>query len=86
MAKTVEAPGRPAGLNYVGGGWHPARSGETYEKRSPMRPSEVVATLSASGEDDVEAAVGAATAAFAGWTALPMAARPGYLDAAARVR
>ena len=85
MAKTVEAPGRPAGLNYVGGGWHPARSGETYEKRSPMRPSEVVATLSASGEDDVEAAVGAATAAFAGWAALPIAARAGYLDAAARV-
>jgi aldehyde dehydrogenase (NAD+) len=48
-----------------------------------MRPAEVVATLPASGEDDVEAAVAAASAAFAGWAALPMAARAAYLDAAA---
>ena len=28
--------------NYVGGEWRGARSGETYEKRNPMRPDEVV--------------------------------------------
>ena len=28
--------------NYVGGEWRPAHSGETYEKRNPMRPEEVL--------------------------------------------
>ena len=28
--------------NYIGGEWRGARSGETYEKRNPMRPDEVV--------------------------------------------
>ena len=45
MSEVVEAPSRPAGRNYVAGEWRPAASGDTYEKRSPMRPSEVVATV-----------------------------------------
>ena len=27
--------------NYIGGEWRGARSGETYEKRNPMRPDEI---------------------------------------------
>ena len=85
MPSTVESPGRPIGLNYIGGGWQPAVTGETYEKHSPMRPSSVVATLPASTEEDVAAAAAAAAAAQPGWAALPLAARAAYLDAAAAV-
>jgi acyl-CoA reductase-like NAD-dependent aldehyde dehydrogenase len=83
MSEVVEAPARPAGMNYVGGEWRPAASGETYEKRNPMRPSQVVGEFSSSSEADVDAAVAAAEAAFAGWGALPLAKRGAYLNAAA---
>jgi acyl-CoA reductase-like NAD-dependent aldehyde dehydrogenase len=83
MTDVVEAPARPAGLNYVGGAWVPSASGETYTKTNPMRPSESVGEFSASTEADAEAAVAAAQAAFAGWAALPMARRAAYLTAAA---
>ena len=83
MSEVVEAPSRPAGRNYVAGEWRPAASGGTYEKRNPMRPSEVVATVASSDEQDVEAAVAAADAAFPEWAALPMAKRASYLTAAA---
>src|SRR6266487_1864716 len=72
MTDVVEAPARPAGLNYVGGKWVPSASGETYAKHNPMRPSEVVGEFSSSTE-----------AAFAEWAALPMAKRAAYLTAAA---
>jgi acyl-CoA reductase-like NAD-dependent aldehyde dehydrogenase len=83
MSEVVEAPSRPAGQNYVAGEWRPAASGDTYEKRNPMRPSEVVATVASSDEQDVDAAVAAAEAAFPEWGALPMAKRASYLNAAA---
>ncbi len=75
MSETVEVPARPTGKNYVGGEWRTAASGDTYEKRNPMRPSEVVATVASSNEQDVDGAVAAAEAAFAVWTALPLARR-----------
>src|SRR5438874_13786920 len=83
MSEVVEAPARPAGRNYVGGEWRPAASGNTYEKRNPMRPGEVVAVVAASGEEDVDAAVAAATGAFPEWAALPLARRGAYLTSAA---
>ena len=83
MSKVVEAPARSAGQNYVGGEWRPAESGETYEKRNPMRPSEVVAVVASSSERDVDAAVAAAEHAFPEWAALPLAKRGAYLTAAA---
>jgi alpha-ketoglutaric semialdehyde dehydrogenase len=82
---TVNAPTRSARLNYVGGAWVPASSGETYTKTNPMRPSEVVGEFSSSSEADAEAAVAAAKDAFPAWAALPMARRAGYLNAAAAV-
>jgi alpha-ketoglutaric semialdehyde dehydrogenase len=83
MSDVLDAPTRPAGLNYVGGAWVPASSGETYTKTNPMRPSETVGEFSASTADDADAAVAAAADAFAGWAALPMAKRGAYLNAAA---
>jgi acyl-CoA reductase-like NAD-dependent aldehyde dehydrogenase len=83
MSEVVDAPSRPAGRNYVAGEWRPAVSGDTYEKRNPMRPSEVVAGVASSNEQDVDAAVAAAQAAFADWAAQPMAKRASYLNAAA---
>ena len=60
MTETFEAPARPAGANYIGGEWMPSRAGRTYEKRNPARPSDVVGSFPASGEEDVAAAVEAA--------------------------
>jgi acyl-CoA reductase-like NAD-dependent aldehyde dehydrogenase len=83
MSDVLDAPARPAGLNYVGGSWVPSASGKTYTKSNPMRPSETVGEFSASTEADAEAAVGAAAGAFPAWSALPMAKRGAYLTAAA---
>jgi acyl-CoA reductase-like NAD-dependent aldehyde dehydrogenase len=85
MTETIDAPSRSARLNYVGGAWVSASSGETYTKPNPMRPSETVGEFSSSSEADAEAAVAAAKDAFAEWAALPMARRAGYLNAAAGV-
>jgi aldehyde dehydrogenase (NAD+) len=69
--------------NYIGGEWTGADGGATYEKASPWRPSETVGAFAASTEADVDAAVTAAAAAFPAWAKLPLAARGGYLTAAA---
>ena len=79
----LEAPARPAFANYVGGNWQPANSGRTYDKHNPAHPSELVGEFPASGEDDVNAAVEAAAAAFPGWSRLPAAARGAVLARAA---
>ncbi len=69
--------------NYVGGEWRPSLSGETYDKHSPWRPSEVTGTYPASGAADAQAAVEAAEAAFPGWAGLPAAARAAFFFKAA---
>src|ERR687897_823885 len=79
----LAAPARPEFANYVGGSWAPARSGRTYEKRNPARPSEIVGEFPASGEEDVNDAVEAAAGAFPGWSALPAAGRAAVLMRAA---
>jgi acyl-CoA reductase-like NAD-dependent aldehyde dehydrogenase len=79
MSETVEAPARVSLGIYSGGEWRSARSGETYEKRNPMRPSEVVAEVPACDEADVDAAVAAAADAFAGWAATPAPQRGNVL-------
>lgn len=83
MSEVLEAPARPAFANYVGGEWRPSRSGRTYEKRSPWRPSEPIGEFPASGEEDVDAAVEAAAAAFRDWSRRPAAQRGAILTAAA---
>jgi alpha-ketoglutaric semialdehyde dehydrogenase len=79
----LEAPPRPEAANYVGGAWAPARSGRTYEKRNPARPSELVGAFPSSGEEDVNAAVDAAAEAFPGWSSTPAAGRAAVLMRAA---
>ncbi|MDQ2968040.1 MAG: aldehyde dehydrogenase family protein [Actinomycetota bacterium] len=81
----LEAPLQPKPANYVAGKWKPARSGRTYEKRNPARPTEIVGEFPASGEEDVNAAVEGAAKAFAGWSALPAARRAAVLMSAADV-
>jgi aldehyde dehydrogenase (NAD+) len=85
MAETVEAPARVTLGIYVGGEWRGANSGETYEKRNPMRPDEVVAEVPACGESDVDAAVAAAAEAFPAWAATPAPQRGNLLVKAAEV-
>jgi aldehyde dehydrogenase (NAD+) len=80
MSETLT--GSPA-RNYVGGEWRESAGGETYEKRSPWRPSEVVGVYPASGAEDARAAVEAAREAFPGWSALPAAQRAAFFGKAA---
>jgi alpha-ketoglutaric semialdehyde dehydrogenase len=83
MSETAEAPARLTLGNYIAGEWRGARSGETYEKRNPMRPDEVVAEVPACGEGDVDAAVAAALDAFPGWAGTPAPQRGNLLARAA---
>src|SRR5215471_9287467 len=83
MSEVLEAPPRPAFANFVAGEWRPSLSGQTYEKRSPWRPSETVGEFPASGAADVDAAVEAAAAAFPEWSRRPAAQRGAVLIAAA---
>jgi aldehyde dehydrogenase (NAD+) len=80
MSDTLDAA--PA-ANYVAGEWRPAASGETYEKRSPWRPSEVTGVYASSGAEDARAAVDAAAAAAPAWAALPGPARAAIFAKAA---
>ena len=83
MSEVLEAPARPAFANFVGGEWRPSRSGNTYTKLSPWRPSEPVGEFPASGADDVGDAVAAAAAAFPEWSRRPAVQRGAFLLAAA---
>jgi aldehyde dehydrogenase (NAD+) len=85
MSEVLEAPPRPALANFVGGEWRPSNSGRTYEKRSPWRPSEIVGEFPASGEEDVDAAVEAALAAFPEWARTPAAKRGATMNKAADI-
>jgi acyl-CoA reductase-like NAD-dependent aldehyde dehydrogenase len=83
MSETLQAPARPAFANFIGGEWGESRTGRTYEKRNPARPSEPIGEFPASGAEDVEAAVAAADEAFGSWSRLPMAQRAAVLTGAA---
>ena len=83
MSEVLEAPARPAFANFVGGEWRPSASKQTYQKRSPWRPSEPIGEFPASGEEDVNEAVAAAAAAFGEWSRKPAAQRGAVLMAAA---
>jgi len=69
--------------NYVAGEWRESASGETYEKRNPWRPSQVVGVYPASDAEDARAAVAAARQAFPSWAALPGAQRAAFFGQAA---
>jgi aldehyde dehydrogenase (NAD+) len=83
MTDVLEAPSRPAFANFVGGEWRPSRSGRTYEKHGPWRPSETVGEFPASDSADVDDAVEAAAEGFPSWSRLAGAARGEVLRQAA---
>lgn len=56
--------------NFIDGEWRASAVGRTYEKRNPFKPREVVGEFPASGEGDVEEAVGAASGAYRGWSTM----------------
>jgi alpha-ketoglutaric semialdehyde dehydrogenase len=56
--------------NFIDGKWVDSESGKTYERRNPAT-GELVATYVSSTASDVQAAVDAATRAFASWRLFP---------------
>jgi aldehyde dehydrogenase (NAD+) len=57
-------------LNYIGGEWVAAASGQISEDRDPAS-GELIGRFQASGQEDVDRAVAAARAAFDGWRRTP---------------
>ena len=62
MADMLTAP-----ANLIAGEWRPSAGGDTYEKRNPARPDEVVGVFPSSTREDVDLAVQAAEDACADW-------------------
>jgi aldehyde dehydrogenase (NAD+) len=56
--------------NFIGGQWVPAKSGQTFDTINPAT-EEVIAPVTRSGAEDVEAAVAAAKKAYASWRLVP---------------
>ena len=74
-----------AHLNFIGGKWVPAQSGATDEVLAPATGT-VIGSVPSSDASDVDAAVGAAKAAFAEWgTATPRARAEALLALADRL-
>src|SRR3954463_13605334 len=78
MADTMTAP-----ANFIAGEWRPSAAGDTYEKRNPARPNEVVGEFPSSTREDVELAVQAADDARREWAGAPIAKRAAVLMGAA---
>ena len=72
-------------LNFIGGEWVPADSGETSELVNPSNPSEVLGTTPKSGVEETGRAIEAAAAALPGWKATLPAARGAILMEAANI-
>src|SRR5215213_6979872 len=78
MADTMTAP-----ANFIAGEWRPSAAGDTYEKRNPARPDELVGEFPSSTREDVDLAVQAAEDARAEWAGGPAAKRAAVMNAAA---
>ncbi len=70
--------------NYIGGNWIESASGATFERRNPAT-GEVIGVFTDSDTRDVDAAVSAATRAFASWRLYPAPKRGEILFKAARI-
>ena len=71
--------------NFIGGEWSPAASGDTFENRNPANRNEVVGVFASSGAEDVDAAVGAAEAAYRTWRFSSPITRANILHKAANI-
>src|SRR5437016_2106103 len=74
-----------AAVNYIDGVWVAARSGRTYERRNPWRPSEVVGEFVSSVPEDVSLAVAGSESAWPAWSAMAAAVRCSFLARAAEL-
>jgi acyl-CoA reductase-like NAD-dependent aldehyde dehydrogenase len=72
-------------LNFIGGEWVPADSGETSELVNPSNPSEVLGTTPKSGVEETGRAIEAAAVALPGWKATLPAARGAILMETANI-
>jgi aldehyde dehydrogenase (NAD+) len=72
-------------LNYIGGEWKPAASGQTTESINPARASEVVGIVPLSGREELDEAVQAANAAKTAWSRMAGPARGELLYKAAAI-
>jgi acyl-CoA reductase-like NAD-dependent aldehyde dehydrogenase len=72
-------------LNFIGGEWVPAESGEVHEISNPAKPSEVLGTTPKSGKPEVERAVEAASGALQEWRGMLPSERGAILMKAADV-
>src|ERR1700687_5218565 len=58
-------------MNYIGGRWVKARSGETFSSHNPADTNDLVGHFASSSPDDVKDAVDAAAKAFPDWKRTP---------------
>ncbi len=58
-------------FNYIDGQWLAAKSEKTFENRNPAKRDDLIGSFPASSVADVDAAVQAATKAFASWRLVP---------------
>jgi len=72
-------------LNFIGGEWTPADSGETSEVVNPSNPSEALGTTPNSGVREAARAIEAATSALPGWKATMASERGAILMRAADI-
>ena len=72
-------------LNFIGGEWVPADSGETTDVLNPSNPSEVLGTTPKSDKTETERAIGAAASALPGWKTTLPASRGAVLMQAANI-
>jgi len=65
--------------NFINGKWVDAKSGKTFENRSPAHWDEVLGTFPKSGKEDVDEAVRSARRAFEKWRLMPAPGRGNIL-------
>jgi len=65
--------------NFINGEWVKSKSNNTFENRNPADTSDLVGTFQLSSQDDVDAAVTAAQAAYPGWRDTPAPERADYM-------
>src|ERR1700693_3347756 len=71
--------------NYINGEWVEARGGEAIENRNPTNTNDLVGMFPASAEEDVAAAIDAASGAFEKWRLTPAPKRGEILYRAAEI-
>jgi alpha-ketoglutaric semialdehyde dehydrogenase len=71
--------------NFIDGAWVESATGRTFENQNPADVRDVVGIFQASGPADVDAAVQAATQAYAKWRLVPAPRRAEIIFAAAEI-